>query len=235
VETVEGGPPKASGGPGPDPWKLTRLRIVSDRRCDGARSLAPELISLRGDVPRIETVRSLLESLRGSDLREDRQKCEECNKRGSAELFEKGNTREAYVQLQKGMLGTEESKFSKLLTLYFRECLEYFCAHEIDEGFVDNFNLYMEDMNEVVLVPRYYHLRKAISNLIREAKKAGCISEAIRLRKEMIFFTLLEGPQNDHLREQGDGDYYLDLERRLENHIRRLHHLIATKERSNEK
>jgi hypothetical protein len=197
--------------------------------------LTPELPSSTGDIPQIETVRSKLEALIDSDIGEDGYKCLKCNEQGSAELLEKGNPREAYVQLQKGMLGTGESNYSKFLTHYFRECLEYFCAHEIDKDFVDDFKLYIDGINEVVLMPRYYHLRKAISNLIREAREVGCISEAIRLRKEMIFFTLLEGPRNDFLGGLTDGDYHFELERRLENHMRRLRRLIATRERSKNK
>jgi hypothetical protein len=72
-------------------------------------------------------------------------------------------------------------------------------------------------------------LRKVLSNLIHESREAGCISESIRYRKGIIFFTLLEGPRNDSLRGRGDGDYHFDLERRLENHIRRLRRLMATR------
>jgi hypothetical protein len=176
-----------------------------------------------------------MEASKKADVSKDGYKCSTFNERGSVELFENRNPREAYYRFQKGMLGTGESEYSKALTHYFRECLEHFCSYERVEDYLGHFNMYLDELGERALIPRYYFMRISLSRLTGESREAGCISEAIRFQKEMIFFILLEGPQNEHIDEHCCLDYYMPFKVRLEKSIQELRSLIRTREGSGEK
>jgi hypothetical protein len=197
--------------------------------------LTQELDSATGDIPRIRAILLKLKALGDPGIAEEIHTGMGCIQQGITELFKKGNPKGAYILFQTALLGTGESEYSKCLTHYFRECLEDFCAHEITESYVDNFNLYIDDLIRMTISPEYWCLHQALSCLIREARDAGCWSEAIRLQKEMIFFTLLEGPQPSHIAEHGGGDYHLPLEKRLEKGIRALRRLMEIKREISDK
>jgi hypothetical protein len=140
---------------------------------------------------------------------EDEQKCRECNERGRALLAE-NKAREAYAELRKGMLGTEESYYSRLLSSHFKRNLERFCTQRNIDEYEDKVNYYVEEIRKVLLLPDYVSLTKALSDLVREAKEAGNRSEAIRFQKELMFFIILQG------------DFDGELEKRISDNMQEL-------------
>jgi hypothetical protein len=110
-----------------------------------------------------------------------------CNEREGAELS-KHNLLEAYGHLKMGMLGTGESEYSILLTRYFNECLEHFCANEKVEDHIDELRLYVRVIANLVIIPKYCLLRLTLLYLVRESERAKDFTSAIRFQKEMIFF-----------------------------------------------
>jgi hypothetical protein len=176
----------------------------------------------------IKTDISGIEALRREFLFKDTYKCLDCNERGFAAYARDGDLACAYVEFQRGMLGTGESAYSKLLTQYFNECLSSFCRHENIEENIDKFKDYISEIRKNVINPEYNAMRLLLSDLVRESKKRGDLSEAIRFQKEAIFFIMLEDTENDFLGRRPPGDYRLPVERRVAKGMRELQKLMKT-------
>jgi hypothetical protein len=186
-------------------------------------------------IPWPKPDRSRTEPLENQSALEARQKCLKCNEQGRVYLYERKNPREAYAELQKGMLGDGESPYSQLVTGYFKYCLENFCAQRSTVDYADKFNFYVKDLRRWVLMPDYPLLKAALENLVRGAKEAKIWSEAIRFQKELIFFVILEGTQNDHFEEPIQGDCYGPLEERISKGVEELCNLAMVRPERNGK
>jgi hypothetical protein len=197
----------------------------SDSKLCRETGLGSERDPIRDAIPEIKTDVSRIDELRDAHFLEEGYKCLDCNRRGCTVLRKTKNLQEAYNQFKMGMLGTGESDYSKLMTQYFNECLENFCAQGKIEDSVDKFKLYVNEISKRAMIPEYSLLRKVLSELVQESRKARRTSEAIQFQKEEIFFTMLEGSRNDDLGEDCE-QYCLPLEGRIAEGIEKLHNLM---------
>jgi hypothetical protein len=219
LETVE------SGRPDPSERPSEETPVRTECRAPGCSS---ELSSTADDTPLINTDISTIEELRSQQYWEEVRKSFGCNSQTAAGL-RGNNSREAYNQYKKGMLRTGESEYSILLTEYFNDCFAKFGAQEDVENSYSKSNLYISKHIEIVILPKYYFMRIALYEVIRELKQAGRISDAAEFQKEAIFLIMLEGTENDCFGAQGDEDHYLRLERRISNNIQELRKLKGTR------
>jgi hypothetical protein len=91
--------------------------------------------------------------------------------------------------LLEGVVGTEESVYSRLLA-------QNLCAQTRISGWTDNADFYVEEIREWDMEPDCASLRMALSELVRESERAGRTTDALRFQKDLIFFAILEGTPN---------------------------------------
>jgi hypothetical protein len=202
--------------PGVSLWTQDRLRPLS-------------LPSPPDDIPRPKTDVSGLNWWGCPDMYFESQECLKCNECGRSYLTEKNNSREAYKELRKGMLGTGQRQYSRLLTQYFEECLDLFCNHERVEEYGKKFAFYVKEIRNRILAPEYFLLRKALFDLIRQAKEAGDLRAAIRLQKELIFLVMIEATGKEYPGDSIQKIPDVRVEARIYNHVQELRRLMALK------
>jgi hypothetical protein len=229
VETVDSASEKDSH----DPFEFPPRGGDNSRR--DAMPLNEQMTSATDTIPGMKTDRWIVENLGEFCCAAEVDKSVRCLKRGYNWLWQQRTPRRAYSYLKMGMLGTGESAYSKLLTGYFKECLNDFCASERIEDSVDKLTSYIDKIRKVMIFPDYYSLRIALSDLIQRETWAGNFPAAIRFQKEAIFFTMLEGTNSDFYTNHPRGDYNLPLEKRISNGIQNLHSLMRAQRESNNK
>jgi hypothetical protein len=207
-----------------NPWK----DICNRHAYDDSLSLGQGLTSPPEDIPRPKTDLSTLPPLNERVAWEDGRKCMKCNVRGRGYLKDWISSRDAYVDLQKGMLGTGESEYSRLLTQYYKECLENFCAYEKVEDCADKFDFYINEIRKRVIFPDYPVLKLVLSHMAIEAELRAQATDAIRLRRELIFVTMLQGRQNNRRGEPIPRSFCVPLEAEISNSMEERRSPMAT-------
>jgi hypothetical protein len=194
--------------------------ICDQRRCD-----EPEVLSPPDDIPAPKT--DLVEPLGELESCQEGLKCMKCNGEGRVLLMEKRSPGRAYVEFQKGMLGTGESAYSELLTNYFNECLDIFSQRmELSDG-VEKFRFYVNEIRKRVFWPKYEFLKLALEKIVWEAKERGDLATAVGVQKRLIFIIMLEGRGGEGIEASQRRDFFLTHEQEISNAMERLSTLLA--------
>jgi hypothetical protein len=217
------------------PPKVSKPFFIWDEICDQRRLEGPEVLSPPDDIPPPETDLSGVEPLGRLESCKEGLQCMKCNARGRNLLFENDRPEEAYVEFQKGMLGTGETRYSALLTQYFNECLEIFSQRVEVNHDVEKFQFYVNEIRKRVFWPKYGSMKLALRRLVWRSKEADDLDAAVRFQKQLLFIILLEGRQGERLNIAAERDFWVPHQEEVSAAVKLLSTLVAARRGSDGK